>query len=54
MGKTAGDGKVTGTVIDFLLTGYFAGRITTNAFPMYRLPQVVCSMDMKVHERNCA
>lgn len=36
-GKTAGDGKVTGTIIDFLLTDYFVERITANTFSTCRL-----------------
>jgi len=44
-GKTAGDGKVTGVVIDFLLTGYFAERITANAFSMCHLLQ--CNMKLR-------
>lgn len=45
-GKTAGDGKVTGVVIDFLLTGYFAERITANAFSTCHLLQ----RNMKLRE----
>lgn len=45
-GKTAGDGKVTSTVIDFLLTDYFAERITANAFSTCRLLQRGMAMKM--------
>jgi len=51
-GKTAGDGKVTGTVIDFLLTGYFAERITTNAFWTCRLLQRGIAMNRGIYAHN--
>lgn len=47
-GKAAGDGKVTGAAIDFLLTGCFAERITADAFLTCHLLQR--GADMKVHK----
>jgi len=52
-GKTAGDGKVTGAVIDFLLTDYFVERITANTFSTCHLLQYDMAMKVYVRSYTC-